>query len=283
MTILPAVVTITDLTLATALSTAALFEAVQTTNGVIESVSVALTQIMAPSLGALPAGGNTGQVLGKVSGTNYDAAWVSAAAFVAANATSGLVMAGSTTLALSLASVAGLSVLGVPAIATAIPSAIIGTTAQIFGIVSSTAGFFNATTLMPGPFQTATLGVFGIVHGNTTSPVSVVAATAVGSVLVSAGTAAAPAWTAVVGLASLNVTGALSAFSATAIPVGGSSTIGVKLSSAAAFGVFIGTGVPSLSAGTGSLYLRSDGATATTRMYVNTNGSTTWTGVTTVA
>ena len=41
--------------------------------------------------------------------------------------------------------------------------------------------------------------------------------------------------------------------------------------------------VTTASAPQGSLYLRSDGSSTSTRLYVNTNGSTTWTNVTTAA
>lgn len=44
-----------------------------------------------------------------------------------------------------------------------------------------------------------------------------------------------------------------------------------------------GSGAPSLSAPKGSLYLRSDGSGTTDRAYINTNGTTTWTAITTVA
>jgi len=47
--------------------------------------------------------------------------------------------------------------------------------------------------------------------------------------------------------------------------------------------VFFGSGVPTLSAAKGSLYLRTDGSTTNDRMYVNTNDSTTWTAVITAA
>jgi len=70
---------------------------------------------------------------------------------------------------------------------------------------------------------------------------------------------------------------------ATAIPAGGTAGAGVTVSSTANFGVFFGSGAPTLSAAKGSLYLRSDGSTTTDRMYVNTNGSTTWTNVVTSA
>jgi hypothetical protein len=44
-------------------------------------------------------------------------------------------------------------------------------------------------------------------------------------------------------------------------------------------GIFIGSGSPagSLTAGVGSLYIRADGNSTSTRLYVNTNGSTGWT------
>lgn len=73
------------------------------------------------------------------------------------------------------------------------------------------------------------------------------------------------------------------AHGATAIPAGGTAGAGFRLSSTANFGVFFGSGAPTLSAAKGSLYLRSDGSTTNDRMYVNTNGSTTWTAVTTAA
>jgi hypothetical protein len=77
--------------------------------------------------------------------------------------------------------------------------------------------------------------------------------------------------------------GDLTVYGGTAIPAGGTAGSGYKLSSTANFGVFFGSGVPTLSAAKGSLYLRSDGTTINDRMYVNTNGSTTWTAVITAA
>lgn len=68
-----------------------------------------------------------------------------------------------------------------------------------------------------------------------------------------------------------------------AIPAGGTAGVGLRFSATANFGVFFGSGAPSLAAAKGSLYLRSDGSTTNDRMYVNTDGSTTWTAVTTAA
>ena len=73
------------------------------------------------------------------------------------------------------------------------------------------------------------------------------------------------------------------AHNATAVPAGGTAGAGIKLSSTANLGVFFGSGVPTLSAAQGSLYLRTDGSSTSTRAYINTNGSTTWTAVTTAA
>lgn len=47
--------------------------------------------------------------------------------------------------------------------------------------------------------------------------------------------------------------------------------------------VYWGTGAPSLSAGKGSIYIRLDGSSTSTRIYTNTDGATTWTAVTTAA
>jgi hypothetical protein len=75
----------------------------------------------------------------------------------------------------------------------------------------------------------------------------------------------------------------ITANASTAMPAGGAVTAGVKMSTTANFGVFFGSGAPTLSAAKGSLYLRSDGTTTNDRMYVNTDGASTWTAVTTAA
>ena len=71
--------------------------------------------------------------------------------------------------------------------------------------------------------------------------------------------------------------------SGTAVPAGGTAGAGYLMSSTANLGVFFGSGAPTLSAAQGSLYLRTDGSSTSTRMYVNTTGSTTWTAVTTAS
>lgn len=77
--------------------------------------------------------------------------------------------------------------------------------------------------------------------------------------------------------------GTAAILSGTAVPAGGTAGAGYKFSSTANLGVFFGSGAPTLSAAQGSLYLRTDGTTTNNRMYVNTNGATTWTAVTTAS
>lgn len=44
-----------------------------------------------------------------------------------------------------------------------------------------------------------------------------------------------------------------------------------------------GSGAPSISAPKGSLYIRTDGSSASTRIYVNSDGAATWVAVTTAS
>lgn len=45
----------------------------------------------------------------------------------------------------------------------------------------------------------------------------------------------------------------------------------------------MGSGAPTLSAAQGSIYFRTDGTTTNDRAYINTDGGTTWTALTTAA
>lgn len=69
---------------------------------------------------------------------------------------------------------------------------------------------------------------------------------------------------------SVVLTGGANILSGTGITAGGSTT-GFEATSTANFGVFFGSGAPTISTAQGSLYLRSDGTP-----YYNTNGSTGW-------
>lgn len=81
----------------------------------------------------------------------------------------------------------------------------------------------------------------------------------------------------------LAASGPLVISSATAIPAGGTAGVGYRFSSTSNFGVFFGSGAPSLAAAKGSLYLRSDGGGVNDRAYINTDGSTAWTALVTAA
>lgn len=75
-------------------------------------------------------------------------------------------------------------------------------------------------------------------------------------------------------------TGVWTFASATATPAGGSTAARLLFGTTAGFGIYYGSGAPSVSAGQGSIYLRSDGSSTSTRLYVNTDGSTGWTNLT---
>lgn len=65
-----------------------------------------------------------------------------------------------------------------------------------------------------------------------------------------------------------------------AVPAGGSSVAAIKMSSTANLGLYFGSGAPTVSAAQGSVYIRTDGSSTSTRLYVNTNGTTGWTNFT---
>jgi hypothetical protein len=68
-----------------------------------------------------------------------------------------------------------------------------------------------------------------------------------------------------------------------ATPASGSSSAAILLGTTAAFGIYYGSGAPTVTAAQGSIYLRSDGSSVATRLYVNTDGATTWTPFTSAA
>jgi hypothetical protein len=81
--------------------------------------------------------------------------------------------------------------------------------------------------------------------------------------------------------ANIRKDGRIAATASTAPVAGGAQTI--QMTSTAGLGVYAGADAPTVSAAKGSLYLRTNGSTTNDRMYVNTDGGTTWTAVTTAA
>lgn len=76
--------------------------------------------------------------------------------------------------------------------------------------------------------------------------------------------------------------GALAGRTDTATPAAAAAVAGVTMGSANV-GIYWGTGDPNtaLTAAQGSLFLRTDGSSSSTRIYVNTDGADGWTNVTT--
>lgn len=66
----------------------------------------------------------------------------------------------------------------------------------------------------------------------------------------------------------------------TATPAGGSTSARLLFGTTAGFGIYYGSGAPTVSAASGSLYIRTDNAGANLRLYSNTTGSTTWAAIT---
>lgn len=166
---IPATVRIVDLPIGTTLSGVELLEAVQTSNGVGNSIQVSVAQIGAVS-GGLPGGGGAGQFLQK-SGTALSAnIWGNISANVVAS--TGLAQSGSTTVSLSLASTAGLSVLGVGGIGSAVPAALVGVADQVLIInhagSSATFGPVNlaAAAAVTGVLPTGNGGLGSTVYLN---------------------------------------------------------------------------------------------------------------------
>jgi len=78
-----------------------------------------------------------------------------------------------------------------------------------------------------------------------------------------------------------SATGNVTADSGTAPVAGGAAAF--LATSTANLGIFIGSGAPTVSAAQGSLYLRTDGSSTSTRAYVNSDGATTWVAITTAS
>lgn len=80
---------------------------------------------------------------------------------------------------------------------------------------------------------------------------------------------------------SVSATGNIIADSNQAVVAGGAPAF--LATTTAGLGIYVGSGAPTVSAAQGSLYIRTDGSSTSTRLYVNTNGTTGWTNVTTAA
>lgn len=66
-------------------------------------------------------------------------------------------------------------------------------------------------------------------------------------------------------------------------PLTAGGIVALTLGTAGTLGIYFGSGAPTVSAPKGSLYLRTDGTGVGDRAFINTNGATTWTAITTAA
>lgn len=130
----------------------------------------------------------------------------------------------------------------------------------------NTSGAITPTTLRQVTNDLANMCVLG-----TALPIATAAAFNVGT---AAGTV--PANGSNANFATVSATGATLAFSATAPVTGGATGVGLTVSSTTNLGIFVGRGVPTIVAGQGSLYLRVDGSSSSTRLYLNTDGAAGW-------
>lgn len=82
-------------------------------------------------------------------------------------------------------------------------------------------------------------------------------------------------------VATVAATSTVTSLSASALTAGGAAAF-IGTNTAAGMGIYFGSGAPTVAAAKGSLYLRSDGSSTSTRLYVS-DGSTTWIAVTTAS
>jgi hypothetical protein len=81
--------------------------------------------------------------------------------------------------------------------------------------------------------------------------------------------------------AAITATSTVTALSGSALTAGGAAAF-IGTNTAAGMGVYVGSGAPTVAAAKGSLYLRSDGSSTSTRLYVS-DGGTTWIAATTAS
>ena len=170
------------------------------------------------------------------------------------------------------------------------------------GATSSTGGLGGGLTLTAGNGGTITGtttaiggagGAISITAGNGATATTGSANTAGvgGSVTITAGSAGAAGGNVAGGSVDLRggaatgsgVIGNVKIEGATATPAGGSTRLRLLFGTTAGFGIYVGSGAPSVTAAQGSLYLRSDGSSTSTRLYVNSDGAGTWVAVTTAS
>ena len=168
-----------------------------------------------------------------------------------------------------------------------ITSGVNGTSGGIIQMNGSTSGNIQLQANSTGNLLTLTQPIQVGVNGSAAGQINIAGLTS-GSAQI---TASATGGTLQLGGNNLtiNSSGALSTTSqitisnATAVPAGGSTSVGYLATTTTNLGVFFGSGAPTLTAAQGSIYIRTDGSSTSTRLYVNTTGSNVWTNFTSAA
>lgn len=191
--------------------------------------------------GNLPIAGNTGQLLAKNSGANFDDSWYSLSTFLVAG--TGMTTAGSTTVTVGIANFgvgsaqiatnavgnvqfrqgSPLSVVGVPGAATAnIADVVAGGgglvlqsnaagTGLLWGAINLASAIITGVVGVPnGGTGTSTLTAHAVLLGAGTSTLQLAAATAAGDVLIDQGASANPAFMPVSGAFTISAAGTTS-------------------------------------------------------------------------
>jgi len=82
---------------------------------------------------------------------------------------------------------------------------------------------------------------------------------------------------------SVGVRATLGVANTVATPAGGSTGCRLVFGTTAGFGIYVGSGAPTVVAAQGSMYLRSEGSSTSTRAYIATNSAGAWTAITTAS
>jgi hypothetical protein len=177
------------------------------------SFACPISNLAIPS-GNLPVSGNTGQLLAKNSGANFDASWYNLSTFIAAGTS--IFLTGSTTVQVGVATAgitgtqvatnaigniqlrqgAGLSIVGVAGSATANVADIVASGAAQVLQCSGTNLLFTtiAAGVLPGPFQTTSLPNNQVIVGNGASALKGAGVSTTGLTLIGNGTTNPPSF-----------------------------------------------------------------------------------------
>lgn len=173
------------------------------------------------------------------------------------------------------------------------PAPVMARPVLVVGGPTGPSGGPTGPTGAPGPAATGPTGVTGPTGGGPTGPTGVTGPTGSTGFTGPPGSGATGPTGAGGGAGPTGATGATGAtpspfsIAGTVTALNAGSTIGggqvAFLMGANGISIGWGSGAPTYTAAKGSLYLRTDGSSSSTRLYSNSDGSTTWVAVTTAS